>query len=338
MNFVEHIDSLLHAEMTNQEKVIAISDILIPKIMYTPLKDADCIINKLHDFQQNVRYEINEQLLLQITRAFLTYRLAKYHDAISIINDFNTQHLNNTNEATRACRFTVLGACRRSLGQKEKALSAFHTALELFLTEPSSDHQHYLYSLSLYHIAEISSEMKDYEAMLEKHLQFYKISTSANNIDMINRSLNGIGRAYFGLDDFKNGMKYLKKAEKSAAQAANIPFIARNLHDIGNAYATMKNHEKSLAYFYQALKIREVQQLTNAAISTYIEIGKVYTAQSDFNKAIEALNKARSVAEKMKISAKLYKIYERLSFVYEKNEQYELALEFYKNSMLQKRF
>lgn len=330
MNFVENIDSLLDGEMTNQEKVIAICDLLIPKIMYTPLKDADSIINKLYRFQQTTNHEINEQLLLQITRAFLTYRLARYQDAISIINDFDEKQLKSTNEATQACRFVVLGACCRSLGQKENALSAFHVALELFFTAPSSPHQYYLYILSFYHIAEINSEMKNYEVMLEKHHQFYKIATTVDNIDMINRALNGIGRAYMGLEDFENGMEYLKKAEESSAKAANIPFLARNLHDIGEAYGKMKNYEKSLAYFHQALKIREAQQLTNASISTYIAIGTVYTAQSNFNKAIEVLNKARAMAEERKISAKLYKIYEQLSCVYEKNKQYESALEFYK--------
>jgi len=59
MNFVENIDSLLDGEMTNLEKVIAICDLLIPKIMYTPLKDADCIINKLYCFQQNATHGLS---------------------------------------------------------------------------------------------------------------------------------------------------------------------------------------------------------------------------------------------------------------------------------------
>jgi len=186
----------------------------------------------------------------------------------------------------------VKGACLRSLGQKEAALTAFHFAIEQFNEHTTQAYQKYLYMLSCYHIAEINAALGNFQVMLEKHHTFYELSKKLENIDMINRGLNGIGRAYLGLLDYDNALKYLQHSEQSANKAGNIPFKAKNLHDIGSTYYKMKRYENALKYLQKALIIREKNQLSDASISTFI--------------------------------------YELLSTVYEKNKQYPKALAYYK--------
>ncbi|MEL7219679.1 MAG: tetratricopeptide repeat-containing sensor histidine kinase [Bacteroidota bacterium] len=263
-------------------------------------------------------------------RSFLMYRQSQYGVALSLLNSIDFTDNSRFSKWVQACVAAVSGTCHRSLGQREEALSAFHNVFEQFQKIPESAFQRYLHDLSVYHIAEINAELGDFVKMLETHHLFLELGTSSNNKDMINRALNGIGRAYLGMKDYDNCLKYLYLAEKASLQGGNLPFAARNLHDMGSVYYSMKAYENALEYFDKALEIREENKLSAAAITTHLAKSKVYLAQANLPAAIAALLKAKTIAEELKILKKLYSIYEQLSIVYEKNEQYELALAYYR--------
>jgi len=330
MDFEAKIAILFSNDLPNFDKIKALANLLIPQIMYIPYAQINCIKNRITCFEDSFEHCENGFFLLNMIQSFLTYRQEQYETAIKLLetsdcllNDITQKELNGYNSI-------VKGACLRSLGRKEEALTAFHTGVEQGGTNPTQPYQSYLYLLALYHIAEINAALGNFAAMLEKHQAFYELSSKLDNIDMVNRALNGIGRAYLAMKDYVNALKYLQIAEQNAAKAANIPFKAKNLHDIGGVYHQMKGYENALVYLKKALTIRENYQLIDASVSTSIFMAKVYFAQENINLALTTLYKALAISENLKTQKKSCVIYELLASIYEKNKQYSQALAYYK--------
>lgn len=330
MDFEKKVSGFLVDEMANLDKVGALADLLVPQIMYIPLPQIDLIKEKLLQFQKETNHSVDCISLLIIMRSFLTYRQSQYGEALSLLQSIDLANNLQISEWVKACVSAVSGTCYRSLGQKEKSLSAFHAVLEQFHEVPTPNYQRYFRNLSVYHIAEINEELGNYAKMLQTHHQFLELGEAFENQDMVNRALNGIGRAYLGLKDFDNCLKYLHLAEEASMKGSNIPFKAKNLHDMGSVYFKMKSYKNALSNFDKALDIRVEHKLNDAAITTYVEKSKVFLAQAKYIAAISSLLQAKAIAEELKILKKLYRIYEQLSVAYEKNEQYELALACYR--------
>jgi len=329
-NFKLGIDRIFPDNDICSNKAKELANFLVPKIMYIPFTQIVEIKERLSCFERICEQNNDDLPLLYLVQAFLTYRQGQYKQALLGIRRYEYMKQSFKDDFTQACYSAIKGACYRSLGQKESALSAFHFTIRHFHYRPTQAFASYLYHLSLYHIAEINAELGNYKIMLKQHEKFFELSEAEKNVDMINRALNGIGRAYLGLGDFDNCLTYLQRAEKKSSKAGNIPFIAKNQHDIGIVFFKMKRYDNALLYLNKALKIREAYKLNDAAISSYILVSKVYIAQRNFESAVSSLNKGKAIAEKLKVVKKLCEIYKVLSIAHEENDNYDLALLYYK--------
>ena len=330
MNFEEKLATILSTDLPNYDKVNTLANLLIPRIMYIPFNTINSIKDSLACFETKFEHCEYGLFLLNIIQSFLTYRQEQYEDALKLLAQRACPQNAPADSILSSYNFVVRGACYRSLGQKENALTAFHFAIEQFNVPPTEAYQEYLYMLAYYHIAEINAALGNFKVMLEKHYTFYELSKKLKNVDMINRALNGVGRAYLGLKDYDNAIKYLQIAEQNALEAANIPFKAKNLHDIGTTYYNMKCYNNALTYLQKALNIREKHQLSDASISTYILMAKVNMDQGKIELALDCSHQALAISEKLTTQKKSCIIYELLSSIYEKNKQYPQSLAYYK--------
>ena len=329
-DFKRGIDIICPNNAICVNKAQELANLLVPNIMYIPSNQIEQIKEKLSCYESIAEQKGDDLPLLYMIQALLIYRQGQYEQALLRIKDYEFKRNSPKDDFTQACYSTVEGACYRSLGQKENALAAFHITTGHFYSNPDSIFASYLYHLALYHIAEINAELGNYEVMLKQHEKFLALSQSSGNVDMVNRALNGIGRAYLKLNDNNNCLKYLQLAEKSSSKAGNIPFLAKNQHDLGIVYFKMKLYDDALEYLYRALKTRENFKLGDAAISSHVLVGRVFLEQANIEKAIDALNTAKSIAEELKITKKLREIYKVLSTAYEKSNKLDLALSYYK--------
>ena len=330
MNFANKISEQLSKNESDKHKAYALADLLIPQIMYIPHDQIYQVLEQIAHFQTNSKQTANELFLLELIQSFLIYRKNDYQLAIDRISNFRSSSYSEIDSFNIASSFCIEGACYRSIGHKENALKAFHSSIDQFEDVPSKAYQKYLYGLAFYHVGELHAELDDFDGMLEKQKRFYEIGSLFQNVDMVNRALNGIGRAYLGLKDFRNSLKYLKLAEQNSKAIANIPFKAKNLHDIGMAFLELKEYDNAIVYLRKALAVREKHSLNDAIISSYIGIAKVQIAQSFFENAIKSLHQAHSLMKNMDVKKMLATIYQLLSYAYEQDKQFELALDYYK--------
>lgn len=330
MSFIKTTEQILKSSSAPSEKAFAVCDALIPKIMYIPLPQTTVIGLRIAKLRKQLSENPDAYYLLQVLSAFFEYRNANYQEAIELIEDTRRKMGGAVGDVQIGSGNVVVGASYRSLGKKEEALKYFEYAFEAYGAVPNAPHQLYLYQLSLYHSAELNGEMNNYNKMLKKHLELLHLAEARQNVDFINRSLNGIGRAYLAKGDSNHGIKYLKEAEERSKEGANMPFIARNLHDLGIAYAKMKDYPLALANYKKALDIRTQNGYINARITTLLKMSEIYIAQRNFNDAIANLQDALSSAEPLNVKRKIYAIYQRLANACEHAGNYRLALEYHK--------
>ena len=330
MDFKAGVDRIFLDDVICSSQTNELANFIVPRIMYIPANQIEQIKEKLSFVETTAEQNGDDFPLLYLVHAFLIYRQGQYEQALLRLKNYESRRNRPKDDFMSACFSAIKGACYRSLGQKENALVAFHITIGYFYDNPDQAFASYLYHLALYHIAEINAELGNYETMLKQQEKFLALSQSSGNVDMINRALNGVGRAYLGLGDYSNCLVYLQLAEKNSSKAGNIPFIAKNQHDLGIVHFKMKFYEEALTYLKSALKTRENYKLGDATISSHILMGRVYLEQANFEKAIDALTAAKAIAEELKGIKKLREIYEVLSIVCEKNNQLGLALSYYK--------
>ena len=169
MNFEEKIVTIFSENLSNIDKVNALANLIIPRIMYVPFSKIDLIKDKIRCFETTSEHDEHDLFLLNIIQAFLTYRQEQYEDSLSLLEKKECPKGAATDISLNSYSSVVKGACFRSLGQKENALTAFHFAIEQSNLHPIQAYQEYLYLLAFYHIAEINAVLGNFKVMLEKH-------------------------------------------------------------------------------------------------------------------------------------------------------------------------
>lgn len=104
--------------------------------------------------------------------------------------------------------------------------------------------------------------------------------------------------------------------------------IARSLNMIGNAYYLMGDFSKSMDHYRQALTIREAMGDSNSIASSYNNIGAVYVQMKDHEQALYYLKKAKTIFEAMQDEARLFPIMNNIGALYNENAQYDTAYQY----------
>lgn len=335
VNYTQQTKFIINKKQDAINTAIALSDLLLSKLMYIPPQEVKNIEGQLLIFRSTLQPIEESYFIIESILAFLEYKQSNYSKVIEALLPIPeySKAFNITHFATRC---VAIATSYRSLGKKELALKYFQKAIEIYENVNLIPHQNYCFGLALYHISEIYGELKDYDEMLKRHLLFFKYSKIWKNIDFKNRSLNGIARAYSGKKDYDASLIYFKMASQSSEKDGNLPFKSRNYHDLGMLYVKMKYYDEAYENYNKALKLRQEYQLVNASITTLTSMGQLFFIQKKYDRAIELWQEALDMALPLKVNRKIYQIYKNLSTVYQEAGQFELALVFYKKFHLLK--
>ena len=305
-----------------------LSDQIVPVMMHLSFENVQLYREKLDPLLHSVDKGSEAYTYLLIILGFSSYRASQYSEVVDTLASYEVEFEDALTNVMSVCINSLIGASYRSLGQTEFALEYFQRNIPHNQIE-RNDHE-YFYSLTLYHIAELYGELREYEAMLDRHRLNLEFFEPAGNTDFYFRSLNGVGRAYRELNQYDRALRYLLDAEEKSKKKGNIPFQARNLHDLGSLYASLNRIDASLAYFGKALDLRKKHKLINASITTTMEMARILIDDDRLNEAIQLLKQALKEAEHLAVKKKEFKICKLLSEAYEKNHQLSEALQYYK--------
>jgi signal transduction histidine kinase len=329
INYIRLVSEILAKDKDSSGLVLELANLIIPKMMEISNDELDIMISLSEKHPKIAENESNSSSF-KLIKALIEYKKANYELSIHIVSSFLEDTTIELSNNSKAVSYTILGINHRSMGERDIAFNYFQRALELYPDTISLSGLRYLYGISLYHIAEIYGELKEYDEMLTRHELLCKVTKEHESIDLENRALNGLGRAYVGLGLYDVALSYFQTAEKNSKLGANKPFIARNQHDLGTMFSLLEDTEQSLLHYNKALQIRRDNDYNNAAVTTQIAISKVLLKQKKYQEAITILEEARIVAEALKVKRKECQILETLSAIYEETQDFERSLNYHK--------
>ena len=114
-------------------------------------------------------------------------------------------------------------------------------------------------------------------------------------------------------------------AHTVALEMDNRELIARSLNMTGNAYYLMGDLTRSMEHYLEALEIRKRLGDSNSIASSYNNIGAVYLRLEDYERALNFLKKARIIFEALQDEVHLFSILNNIGAVYVEKEIYDTA-------------
>ena len=105
--------------------------------------------------------------------------------------------------------------------------------------------------------------------------------------------------------------------------------IARSLNMTGNAYYLMGDLTRSMEHYMEALEIREQIGDSDQIASSYNNIGAVYLQMKDYEQALNFLKKAEPIFQALEDEAHLFSIMNNIGAVFVKDEKYDTAYQYF---------
>jgi len=210
----------------------------------------------------------------------------------------------------------IFCTCYRSMGQLDKAQNYVQQALQFLPGVPLDDIYGYFKAVTYYQAAEISIELKNYDAALE----YYKegLPFAIENKELKGRLLNGMGVLFMNQEKWKESIAHLEESFEVIHGQHNFVLESKILADIGMYYFRMKDFQRSLENQEKSLGMRLENGMINPAITNYIRLTELCMASGDPEKAKAYGLLAVEEAEKLKVNMKLYEAHQALAAVYEK--------------------
>jgi serine phosphatase RsbU (regulator of sigma subunit) len=203
----------------------------------------------------------------------------------------------------------------RTIGQLDKAHEYIQDALKFVPEVPIHDIYGYFNAVSHYQAAEISVEMKNYDAALEHYNE--GLPFSEENVELKGRLLNGLGVLFMNQEKWKESIEYLERSLGTIVSQKNIVLESKIHADIGMYYFRTKDFARSMEQLEKSLKMRLDNGMHNPAITNYIRLTELCLASGDLERAKMYGHLAVENSEKLKVNMKLYEAHQALAAVYD---------------------
>ncbi len=141
-----------------------------------------------------------------------------------------------------------------------------------------------------------------------------------------------LGRQYFHLEDFKNSIKYYKKAIKKARELSNEEFLAKSYYYLGWVNSRTSNYSEALSYYMEASKysFENVEELSLARV--YSGISSIYRSLGEYEKAYSTEMKVLSEFEEKNDTSAIAGCYYNIGTIFFYQKQFGASLENYQKA------
>ncbi|ABY93916.1 MULTISPECIES: tetratricopeptide repeat protein [Thermoanaerobacter] len=214
------------------------------------------------------------------------------------------------------------GLCLGNLQKFQSSLENYLKALDGF--EKYSLKHTQLKSRILYSIANLYSKMGEFIKARDYYMKCLEYSTQIKAVDFIALSNNGLGLVNHELKQYKDALKYIRRAILISKTLNLKEDIANEYNYLGFVYTDLKKYDIAEKYFVKSYSLYKDLGNERGMAYNLTEIGRIYYLKEDYPKALEYLNQSLEIVTKLG-EEEMGRIYTILGNLHLKQGQFELS-------------
>jgi signal transduction histidine kinase len=251
------------------------------------------------------------------------YDREKYPEALGNLYQLLGLYTQLGDSVKKARAYNRIGSSNYNIGNYDKAIRAFHNAVQLALSE----HEDLLLATSyqnigvLYAALDRRKEAMDY---YRKALDLYRLQKNRKNEAGI---LQNMGIIYSDEKKDKEALGYYLSALKIYTELKDSLSMGEMYLNLGSLYEDHADYPRSLRYYNQALSIFLKENYKFGIAYGYISLGMVSRKTGDYQKALEQLQKSLAYSRMISLVENETDCHQELSEVYFALGDYRSAFE-----------
>jgi signal transduction histidine kinase/Flp pilus assembly protein TadD len=240
------------------------------------------------------------------------YDREKYPEALGNLNQLLVLYTHLGDSVKKARTFKQIGLSNYNIGNYDKAIRAFHNAVQLAV----SQHEDKLLATCyqnigvLYAALDRRKEAMDY---YRKALDLYRIQKNRENEAGI---LQNMGIIFSDEKKDKEALGYYLSALKIYTELKDSLSMGEMYLNLGSLYEDHADYPRSLRYYNQALSIFLKENYKFGIAYGYISLGMVSRKTGDYKKALEQLQKSLEYSRMISLVENETDCHQELSKVY----------------------
>jgi len=237
------------------------------------------ILNLGYSQNENVKQDIENQ----INKAGVLFNNGEYDKALNLSKSALVRSFKINDDYLIAHAYNAIGVIYDEFSQAKHAISFYHKALDHASKIENDSLNDWIYSNlgSVYYFNKID---------VAKGIQYYKKSleyaTKINDSVQITYTKLNIASAYFSVNDFKNGIRYIQDVEDYVNRKGQneMRFTQNSLLGIYNTHSNQP--QVALKYYSEAVAIATKHKMNSFLINAYENLAEHYKfyKQSDLEK------------------------------------------------------
>ena len=278
-------------------------------------------------------FNIKDKRILANThnnKAITYFYLSEYDEALQ---NFQKSHVISLEIFDTLLQGQALGNMANIYAMKGNLdLSAefFLKSLAIYEQQGDKDGMAKLYG----NLGSLHSEFGNLDKAFEYQNKSLEISLLINDTSRIGNIYNNLGVIYESKNMADSAIFYFKKSYDYLKQIKYDDGTAKALNNIGFMYKNTGNYDKAKEYYKLALNEIEKTLDNVSLVSSYLNIGHIFDLKNDFDNAEMYYLKALNLAESLDFLSRKQTANYMISEFYENNGYYELALMYFKKSVL----
>ena len=308
------------------------------------------------------------------TFGFCHIRLAKYAEALSLLEEAYQLFLLSGDQRNQAVIHEYFGIIRRSQGdyaasleelfkaltmsrdcnfQEAETLALYHLSITYkYLGDLDHALEHALRGLPIareigdkmpesYHlncIGGIYYEMERYEEAQNYYQQSLVLRQEIGDQWGVAGCYDNLGNLYLQLGKYRDALNYCLQSLDITQHTGDQKGRGNTLFNVGKIYVVLQEHDSALDYFSQSLQAREGISDKKGLAEAYCFLGSLYQdaafPMANTRQALDYLHRALALAETLNAKDIAWKIHFQLSKSYKHEGAFEQALQHYKTSAI----
>jgi signal transduction histidine kinase len=247
----------------------------------------------------------------------------KYPEALGNLNQLLVLYSQLGDSAKKAKAFNRIGLSNYNIGNYDKAIRAFHNAVQLAVYQKEDKLLATCYQNIgvLYAALDRRKEAMDY---YRKALDLYRIQKNKENEAGI---LQNMGIIFSDEKKDKEALGYYLSALKIYMELKDSISIGEMYLNLGSLYEDQADYPRSLVYYKNALSIFLKENYKFGIAYGYISLGMVSRKTGDYQKALEQLQKSLEYSRMISLVENETDCHRELSEVYFALGDYRSAFE-----------